>query len=102
MWKNLNIPKNNIVTETPAAVLFKCPKNSDYKNFVFWHPNKLIRPGRNSGAVAVGYTDDFIFTLKKYGQGKYNYNKIIAEKTITAAEFEKLFLTIDKNIIARA
>lgn len=98
MWKNININKQNIKTETASAVLFKMPHNSRYDGFVFWHSSKLVREGRHSNAVSIGYTDDFKFKLKKYGNGKYNSHEVIDEKEITAAEFEEAFGIMDDNI----
>lgn len=98
MWKNININKQNIKTETANAVLFKMPHKSGYDGFVFWHPSKLVREGRHSNAVSIGYTDDFKFRLKKYGNGRFNSNEVIDEKEITAAEFEEAFGIMDDNI----
>ena len=90
-WKNIEINVQNIDFNTEKSVLIKMPHNSDYDGYKFWHPSKLVRNGSNSYAVKIGYTDDFIFKLKKFGNGKYNKFKVIDEKEITAEEFEKSF-----------
>lgn len=100
MWKNININRQNIEAQTAKAVLFKMPHKSRYDGFVFWHSAKLVRDGRHSNAVSIGYTDDFKFKLRKYGNGRYNGNKCIDEKEITAAEFEEAFGVMDENISA--
>lgn len=66
--------------------------------YKFWHPSKLVKKGRNSYAVSLGYTDDFIFRLKKYGNGRYNKYDVIDEKEITGKEFEEAFGVMDSNI----
>jgi hypothetical protein len=100
MWKNIEINIQNIEIKTDKAVLFKCPHKSDYDGYTFWHPLKLVRDGSNSYAVSVGYTNDFEFTLRKYGGGKHNSREVISEKKIGAEEFEKMLKTMDDNITA--
>ena len=95
MWKNININKQNIETETARSVLIKMPNNSDYKGFKFWHPAKLVREGRHSNAVSIGYTDEFEFKLFKSGK---NY-KVLAELKIGVEEFENAFNVMDENIV---
>lgn len=100
MWKNIQINKQNIDFETGRATLIKCPNNSDYAGWKFWHPSKLIRTGKNSYALSLGYTDDFKFKLFKNGNGKWNKNEVIAEKEISIAEFENMFRIMNENISA--
>lgn len=97
-WKNININRNSIKAETMKAVLISMPHSSDYDGYSFWHPSKLVRDGRNSGAVSIGYTDEFTFHLKKYGKGKWNSREVIDEQEIRAEEFEEAFGIIDGNI----
>lgn len=99
-WKNINVNNQNIEVETSKSVLIKMPNNSDYKGYKFWHPAKLVRSGRNSNAVSLGYTDEFTFKLKKYGNGKYNRNEVIDEVEIDAEEFEIAFDVMNENITA--
>ena len=82
------------------AVLIYCPHNCDYDGFCFWHPAKLIRDGRNKGAVSISYTDEFTFHLKKFGGGKHNKFDVIAEDEIDAQDFEMMFGAIDESITA--
>lgn len=98
MWKNININKQNIKQETSRAVLIAMPHSSDYDGYSFWHPSKLVRDGRHSYAVSIGYTDDFKFRLVKYGKGKWNKFDIIDETSIDAEEFEEAFGVMDDNI----
>lgn len=100
MWKNININIQNIEYETGKATLIKMPNNSDYAGYKFWHPSKLIRPGRNSYAVSLGYTDDFLFRLFKNGNGKYNKKEILDEIEIDVEEFEEAFGIMDNSIQA--
>lgn len=91
MWKNIEINLQNIEAETEKAVLIKMPNNSNYAGYKFWHPSKLVRYGSNSYARSIGYTDQFTFKLKKYGNGKWNKTKVIDEKEISVEEFEEAF-----------
>lgn len=91
MWKNVEINIQNIECDTGKATLIKMPNKSRYAGYKFWHPSKLIRYGSNSYARKLGYTDDFKFTLKKYGKGKYNSRDVINEVVIDVEEFEDVF-----------
>lgn len=98
-WKNININESNIESQSSFSVLIKMPNKSKYAGFKFWHPAKLVRKGRHSAAVSIGYNDDFVFKLFKSGNGRYNKFDKIDEKTILAHEFEEAFSKIDENII---
>ena len=100
MWQSININSQNIQAKTERATLIKMPNKSIYKDFVFWHPSKLIRSGRHSSALSLSFTEDFTFNLFKNGKGKTNFNKKIAEKSLTADEFSSIFSTMDSNIKA--
>lgn len=91
MWKNIQINKQNIETDTGRATLIKMPNNSRYAGYKFWHPSKLVRYGSNDYARSIGYTDEFTFKLKKYGNGKWNKNEVIDEIEIDVEEFEDVF-----------
>ena len=101
MWKNININANLIEAKSPKNVKIKMPKNSAFAGYSFWHPAKLVRNSKHSAAVSLGYTDNFEFRLKQYGNGRYNSWEIIHEKTISAKEFESIFNKIDANICER-
>ena len=98
MWKNININKQNVKADSGKAVLIAMPHSSEYDGFSFWHPSKLVREGRNSYALSIGYTDDFKFRLVKYGKGKWNSRDIIEETEIGVEEFEEAFGVINENI----
>lgn len=99
-WKNININKNQIKTETYKAVLVKMPNNSRYAGYKFWHPAKLIRNGKHSAALSLSYNDDFSFKLFKNGNGKYNKYDVIDEDVIGVDDFESAFGITNKNITA--
>lgn len=90
-WKNIQINIQNIQTETGTTTLIKMPNNSKYSGYKFWHPSKLIRNGNNSYAISLGYTDEFTFKLKKFGNGKWNKFDVIDEIEISVEEFEEAF-----------
>lgn len=91
MWKNIEINLQNIEIDTGKATLIKMPNNSKYAGYKFWHPSKLVRYGSNSYARSIGYTDEFTFKLKKFGNGKWNKNEVISEMEINVEEFEEAF-----------
>lgn len=100
MWKTLNINKNNIIAETERSVLIACPHASDYDGYSFWHPAKLVREGRHSGALSFSYTETFEFRLKKYGRGKYNSREVLDAVIVGYEEIEEIFGVIDDGIYA--
>lgn len=91
MWKNIEINVQNIEADTGKATLIKMPNKSNYAGYKFWHPSKLVRYGSNSYARSIGYTDEFTFKLKKFGNGKYNKFDVIDEIEIDVEEFENSF-----------
>jgi len=95
-WKGIQINTNSIEARTDKAVLFNCPHKSSYDGYSFWHPAKLVLGGSHSAAVNVRYTEDFEFTLRRHGKNK----NILAEKKISAREFESIFKTVNENISA--
>lgn len=100
MWKNININKQNIKAETEKAILINMPHNSNYDGYSFWHPRKLVRDGKHSYAISLGYTEEFEFKLVKYGKGKYNSKEIIDQTVIDYEEFEEAFGVMSENIVA--
>lgn len=100
MMKNININIQNIVRESDNAMLIAMPHNSSFEGYCFWHAKKLMSEGSHSYAISIAYNDDFIFHLKKYGNGKYNKYKVIDEKSISVEEFEEAFDIMNKNIIS--
>ena len=101
MWKNIEINTNQIEHDTGRASLIKCPNKSCYKGYMFWHPSKLIRSGKHSASVSLGYTEEFTFTLKKYGNGKHNKSEVLDEVIINYEEFEDMFDETNNNIRAK-
>ena len=51
---------------------------------------------KHSYAASIGYTDEFQFTLRRYGK---NFN-VLDEKIIGAKEFEEIFTVMNDNILA--
>lgn len=98
MWKVININKSNVEYETAKATLIKMPNKSTYKNYMFWHPSKLIRSGIHEASLTLSYTDDFEFKIFKQGKGKYNKYEVLDEKIIGALELEDAFEVLNDNI----
>ena len=97
-WKNITINKQNIKGETAKAFLIQMPHKSQFDGFSFWHPKKLVRPGCNSYACELGYTDEWTFKLVKYGSGKWNQFEQIDNTSINAADFEEAFMPSNDNL----
>lgn len=97
-WKTININNSNIVVEADRTTLVKMPNKSRYAGYCFWHPNKLIREGKNSNASTLSYSDGFKFQLVKYGKGRYNKHDIIQRIEITIEEFENAFCVMSSNV----
>lgn len=100
-WNNINISKNKIIMENDKMILISMPSNNRFNGYSFWHLKKLVRSGRNKGSISIGFTNDFIFRLRKYGKGKYNKNDVIDEVEVNSFEIEKAFEKSDGNIIPR-
>ncbi len=94
MWKSILINKNQVQHETDRAVLIKCPRNSDYKGYVFWHQSKCVRKDRYSESLSVSYTEDFEFHLKKYNKAR----ELIDEVELDFEEFEEMFSVTNENL----
>ena len=91
MWKKIEFNKQNIKAETGRAVLINCPHKSYYDGYSFWVPASLVREGSHSYAYTLSYTEDFVFTLKKYGKGKYNSRDVIDEVQIVGDDIADIF-----------
>lgn len=96
-WKSIQINKQNVKKDTGSAVLIAMPHNSIYDGFTFWHSSKLIRAGKHSYALSLGYTNDFVFKLKKVSPKTF---KVLDEKEIGVQEFEEAFGIMNDNIVA--
>lgn len=91
MLREIKINRQNIKAETGKAILIACPHHSLLNGFRFWHPLSLIRVGDRLSSVRIRYTDDFVFRLKKYGQGKYNRGELIEERHVGYMDVEEAF-----------
>lgn len=91
MWREIKINRQNIKAESGKAVLVACPRHSPLNGFRFWHPLSLVRVGDRLSSIRIRYTDDFVFRLKKYGQGKYNRGELIEERHVGYMDVEEAF-----------
>lgn len=97
MWKNIEINDSLVKARTVKSVLIAFPRKSQLHGYLFWHPAKLVRAGRIVNTVSIGYSGEFVFRIKKYGNGKYNKRETISEMEIVADEFEQAFAGINSN-----
>ena len=91
IWRGFAINNNLIKVSTAKAVLINLPSGSQYKGYSFWHPRKLVKAGSMSMVL---YTDDFVFRLKKYGQGRFNQREILHEIELSASDMVEAFSMI--------
>lgn len=94
-WKNFNINKNQVETETARGVLIKMPNSSRYAGFKFWHPRKCVREGRHSAALSVGYTDEFTFRLERRSPKTF---EVLATEVLDAEDLVAEFEQTDNGI----
>ena len=97
MWKNIEINDSLVKARTAKSVLIAFPRKSQLHGYSFWHPAKLVRTGRIVNTVSIGYSGEFVFRIKKYGNGKYNKREVISEMEIGIDEFEQAFAGINSN-----
>ncbi len=66
-WKSIAISQGHILAESANAYKIALPKKSEYKNYYFWHPKKLVRPKtyKDNSDMCLSYTDEFVFHLIK-------------------------------------
>lgn len=92
MWHKIIFNKNNIETETGSATLIKLPSKSDYPDYKFWHPSKLVREhNHRTDLSSFSFTDNFEFSIFKNGNGKTNRYDKIDEITLTARDIMTAF-----------
>ena len=65
-WKGIKMDAGRILAETARSVKISMPSKSEYKNYYFWHPKKLIF-WTLKNSFCLRYTDEFVFHLKKDG-----------------------------------
>lgn len=90
-WRKFPVNIQNICAETDTGICIQMPHKSDHDGFTFWVSKKLIRKGCHSYEIRISVCEDMGFTLKKMGQGKYNFKKVIAEKPISANNLADAF-----------
>ena len=94
-WHKIYFTSQNIEHETTKAVLIKMPNKSAYAGYMFWHPAKLVREaGGNGYHMSFSFTEDFEFTLRKYGQNR----QVTAEEIIGWDEMLESFEQVNKQI----
>lgn len=92
-----NISKIYIKYKTEKAYLIYMPKESEYKDLVFWYPSQFIKNKEEEKFISLKFKDTFKFKLINFGKGKRDYYKILNYKIIGVQEFKNVFNSFDKN-----
>lgn len=90
-WGKVAVNAQNVECTTERGVKIKLPHSSKHDGFSVWVSLKLLRSGRHSYEYMLSVKADMEFTLKKYGQGRYNKSEVLDEKTISAEEMAAAF-----------
>lgn len=91
VWGKIAVNTQNVECTTASGAKLKMPHNSEHDGYSVWVSLKLLRAGRHSYEYMLSAKADMSFTLKKYGNGRYNKHEVIAEKTISAEEMAAAF-----------
>ena len=95
MWHKVYFNSQNIEHDTAKAVLIKMPNKSEYAGYKFWHPTKLVREEGGKGYhMSFSFTEEFQFTIRKYGQNR----QVTAEKIIGWDEMLEAFEQVNEQI----
>ena len=95
MWHKVYFNSQNIEHDTAKAVLIKMPNKSEYAGYKFWHPTKLVREEGGKGYhMSFSFTEEFQFTIRKYGQNR----QVTAEKIIGCDEMLEAFEQVNEQI----
>ena len=95
MWHKVYFNSQNIEHDTAKAVLIKMPNKSEYAGYKFWHPFKLVREEGGKGYhMSFSFTEEFQFTIRKYGQNR----QVTAEKIIGCDEILEAFEQVNEQI----
>ena len=91
VWGKIAVNAQNVECTTANGAKINMPHSSDHDGYSVWVSLKLLRSGRHSYEYMLSAKADMTFTLKKYGQGKWNKREVLAEKTISAEEMAVAF-----------
>ena len=95
MWHKVYFNSQNIEHDTAKAVLIKMPNKSECAGYKFWHPSKLVREEGGKGYhMSFSFTEEFQFTIRKYGQNR----QVTAEKIIGWDEVLEAFEQVNEQI----
>ena len=95
MWHKVYFNSQNIEQATAKATLIKMPSKAEDAGYKCGHPAKL---GREEGCkgyhCSFSFTEEFQFTIRKYGQNR----QITAERILGWEEMLKAFEQVNEQI----
>ncbi len=64
---NIRLPREALIKEYGTSVLFAAPNDSEYKGYVFYLPNSVVKEDTesNNGSLIANVSDSFKITLRK-------------------------------------
>ena len=83
--------ENQIKTTSARAVCISCPHSSRYDGYSFWVPSAFVRKGRNAAMMSLSFPSDFVFHLKKTGNGRYNRFQVVADIKLQGRDIYDVF-----------
>lgn len=101
MWKNIDINDNLVESQTERGIRIAMPHSSEFDGYSLWLPSKVVREGRNRASISIGINTDFRYSIKKYGNGKWNRFSVISENDISGDDVLEAFSVVDSNISTR-
>ena len=98
-WKNIEMFADREVFSNEKSYLLKFPADSEFKDYRFWYPAKLVRKSRSGKLLSIGYTEYYKTKIFKEElvDGKYTKTD---EKELPGAKLAAEFASMDAKIKA--
>ena len=91
-WEYVFIYTANIIAKGESNSLVIMPKKSDYADYKFWYPTKLIREVKDSKCATLSLIPDHKFKLFKQKKGEDGKYVTVDEVELTDKEMKNQFM----------